>query len=86
MDRATGEEPVKRDNWAKARTHLANERTLSSYIRTALAFLVLGAFLLKFVPTSYSFILALIAILVGATLLILGFVRFYKYKRKINQE
>ena len=78
------EQYTRRDYLAQDRTHLANERTLLAYWRTALAFLVLGAFLIKFVPSIYFIILALISILFGIALFIYGTARHIKYKEKIN--
>ncbi len=78
------EKYTRRDYLAQDRTHLANERTLLAYWRTALAFLVLGAFLIKFLPSIRYITLALVSILFGVVLFIYGTVRHLKYKEKIN--
>ena len=78
------EQYTRRDYLAQDRTHLANERTLLAYWRTALAFLVLGAFLIKFVPSIYYMSLALVSILFGIVLFIYGSVSYLKYKKRIN--
>ncbi len=79
------EKYTRRDYLAQDRTHLANERTLLAYWRTALAFLVLGAFLIKFLPSMYSIITATISIIFGIGLFFYGVIRFLSYKEKINK-
>jgi len=78
------EQSTRRDYLAQDRTHLANERTLLAYWRTTLSFLVLGAFLIKFLPSIYSMMLASISILFGIVLFIYGTMKHLKYKEKIN--
>jgi len=78
------EKYIRRDYLSQDRTHLANERTLLAYWRTALAFLVLGAFVIKFLPSTPFIILALISVLIGVVLFIYGTARYIKYKDKIN--
>lgn len=69
---------------ALGRTHLANERTLLSYWRTALTFLVLGAYLIRQEPVAEFLLPAIIAILFGVVLFIFGTVKFYQFKKVIN--
>lgn len=69
---------------AVGRTHLANERTLLSYWRTALTFLVMGAYLIRQTPVEQFMLPAIIAILFGAILFIFGTVKFYQFKKVIN--
>lgn len=78
------EQHTRRDYLAQDRTHLANERTILAYWRTALAFLLLGAFLIKFIPSIYSTTLAFISLFFGIVLFIYSIVRYLKYKAKIN--
>jgi putative membrane protein len=73
-----------KDRLAENRTHLANERTLLAYWRTALSFLVLGAFLIKFIPSVHSKILVILSIFFGIGLFVYGIARYIKYKEKIN--
>lgn len=74
-----------RDALAVERTHLANERTLLSYIRTALAMLVGGAMALKFLepdPVLTSF--AWLSVVLGASILIFGSYRFISVRKRIT--
>ena len=77
------EKYARRDYLTIDRTHLANERTLLSYIRTSFAFFVLGAFLIKFL--SSFVIIGIISIIFGFMVLIFGGIRFFDYKNKINK-
>jgi putative membrane protein len=77
---------ILRDHLALDRTRLANERTLLSYLRTALMLLVAGATAVKFVAktpsvviTGWGFIAA--GVLVGA----LGIWRFLAMRQAINR-
>ncbi|MEK6827953.1 MAG: DUF202 domain-containing protein [Nanoarchaeota archaeon] len=79
------EKYTRRDYLAQDRTHLANERTLLAYLRTSLAFLVLGAFLIKFLPSHFYITVAVISIIFGAGLIIYGTKKFFKYKEHINR-
>ncbi len=75
-----------RDSLAVERTHLANERTLLSYIRTALALLAGGAMVLRFLnndPVLMPF--AWVALVVGSLVLVIGSYRFFSVKRRISR-
>lgn len=75
-----------RDALAVERTHLANERTLLSYIRTALALLAGGAMVLKFLnndPVLMPFAWA--ALVVGTLVLVIGGYRFFSVRRRISR-
>lgn len=78
------EETELRNYLAKHRTHQANERTLLAYWRTALAFLGLGAFLIKFFPSMPLFIVAVISIIFAVIMLAYSMLRYSKCKFKIN--
>ena len=75
----------KRDNLAKQRTHLANERTLLSYIRTFLALAGFGILLLKYETTNISTIIGVLLIIIAATLLTIGILRFFIQKKQISK-
>ena len=75
---------TRRDYLAQDRTYLANERTLLAYWRTSLAFFVLGAFLIKFLPSISFIIIAIISIIFGIGLFVYGTKRFLHYKEKIE--
>lgn len=76
-----------RDSLAVERTHLANERTLLSYIRTALALLAGGAMVLRFLdndPLLMRF--AWVALVVGTLVLVIGSYRFFSVRRRISRD
>lgn len=79
-------EYCRRDKLAISRTHLANQRTLLSYWRTALAFLILGAYLIRQTSASEFLIPAIVAILFGVTLFIFGTIKFYQFKKVVNSQ
>ncbi len=73
------------DQLACDRTALANERTLLAYLRTSFAFAASGVALLRFVnletPMQY---LAIALCITGAWLLIIGFVRYASFGRRLR--
>ena len=80
-------QPHRQKNFlALGRTHMANERTMLSYWRTALTFLVLGAYLIRQNPIEQFMLPASIAILFGAVLFIFGTIKFYQFKKIINSQ
>lgn len=80
------EEPyIRKDYLAQDRTHLANERTLLSFWRTGLAFLIAGAIMEKFAPSTIYTILAIDSMLLGIFLFVYGIIRYKDYKKKINK-
>lgn len=76
----------RRDILAIGRTHLANERTLLSYWRTSLAFLILDAYLIRQTPISEFFVPGITAILFGTILIIFGTLKFNRFKKIINSK
>jgi putative membrane protein len=81
----TTEDLILRDHLALDRTQLANERTLLSYLRTALMLAVAGATAVKFVGESPTVIVSGwlfigLGIVVGA----IGAWRFLTMQRDIN--
>jgi putative membrane protein len=76
---------ILRDHLAIDRTVLANERTLLAYIRTALAFLVLGGSLIKFFHDDTLLVTSgIISMVAGIIIFIIGLIRFFQIKKKIN--
>ncbi len=78
------EDVTKRESLAALRTKLANERTLMSYIRTALALIALGSFLIKYDPNIYTLIIGVLGINAGIIIIIYGFYRFYLVKNNLG--
>ena len=73
---------ILREKLAIQRTHLANQTTLLSYLRTALYFLVAGLSIDQFFTSKY--VLVSIFIFVGAGVLALfGGINFFYHRRKI---
>lgn len=75
---------VLREYLAIERTRLANERTLLTYIRTGLYFLVAGSTIGHLVDTSFWKIMDLPIILVGVVIILIGIVRFMVVGREIK--
>ncbi len=77
---------VLRDRLAVDRTHMANERTLLAYLRTAIMIGASGITLVKIYPQSQfwrTFGLALIPIAI--VLSVISFIRFFKLRCKITR-
>lgn len=64
--------------------HLANERTLLSYIRTAASLLVLAVALFKFFEEEYVVLLGWFILSLGLFIFTLGTYRFSQEKRRIT--
>ena len=75
---------VLREYLAIERTKLANERTLLTYIRTGLYFLVAGSTLGHLIDTAFWNRMGVPIIIVGIIVTALGFARFIKVNRKIE--
>ena len=76
-----------RDHLAADRTALANERTLLSYIRTALASGATGFGLIKLFENLDSIpiiVIGWILIVVAFIILIFGIYRFFKFRKQIS--
>lgn len=73
-----------RDQLAVDRTHLANERTLLAYIRTALALAGAGAGLLQFFDTAQSQVTGVLLLAAGIIGLLVGIWRFRTVRRHIS--
>lgn len=76
--------PAKRNFLALLRTRLANERTLLSYIRTSLYFLVGGIALLKVEDLERISILGYVSFIISGFLVVIGLWRFLKLFRKLE--
>jgi len=67
---------------ARERTFLANDRTLLAFWRTALTCVVTALIILKFF-NSYSYLIATVLILFGASLVWYGIKQYHYYKKRI---
>lgn len=68
-----------KDYWAGDRTHMANQRTLLSYIRTAFMLIVSGISLIKFLP--FGDILHILGIILLPSSVICLAIGIYLYKQ-----
>ena len=68
---------------AAARTHMANERTLLTYVRTSLALVAFGLALLQLEPRR-THTLGIGALATGAALMLIGWLRFRYHARQIE--
>ncbi|WP_370687425.1 DUF202 domain-containing protein [Fulvivirga maritima] len=62
---------------------MANERTLMSYYRAALALLGISAFIFKFYVSVLFTVLSLLFLLAGVGLAIYGTLRYFKFQKKL---
>lgn len=76
---------VLREYLAIERTKLANERTLLTYIRTGLYFLVAGTTLGHLIDTAFWNTMGLPIIIVGVLFTAYGVVRFIRMGREIER-
>ncbi|MGY6560354.1 MAG: YidH family protein [Nitritalea sp.] len=79
------EELIVRDYLARQRTTMANDRTLLSYIRTALYFLVSGTALIEVKALDHVSDLGYVAFALSVGLLALGFYNYFRVKRKLEK-
>lgn len=77
------EETQLRDDLAMIRTALANERTLLSWVRTALGLAAAGAALVELVDRTGSIALGWSLIAAGFATLAIGIVRFRMVRRQL---
>ncbi|WP_375586381.1 DUF202 domain-containing protein [Cyclobacterium xiamenense] len=85
MENQTEETLIVRDFLARQRTKLANDRTLLSYIRTSLYFIVSGTALIKVEDLENVKDLGYLSFLISVVLLILGFINFFRLKKKLQK-
>lgn len=76
---------VLREYLALERTKLANERTLLTYIRTGLYFLIAGSTLGALIDTAFWDMLGTPVIVVGLIIAVLGVIRFIRVGRAIDR-
>jgi putative membrane protein len=74
-----------RDRLAIDRTVLSNVRTLLSYLRTALALVILGATFLHFLTSAIAHGIGWAFVAVGLLVLVTGAVQFVRTKARLDQ-
>ena len=75
-----------RDRLARQRTELANERTLLSYIRTAMGFFIVGVPAVWWLELPGVQALGVVSLVVGVAFLGVGVWRFFPIKAWIDQQ
>ncbi|MEX0882654.1 MAG: DUF202 domain-containing protein [Cyclobacteriaceae bacterium] len=85
MENQTEEALIVRDFLARQRTKLANDRTLLAYIRTSLYFIVSGTALIKVEDLENVKGLGYFSFLISLLLLIMGFINFFRLRRKLRK-
>ncbi|WP_200977197.1 DUF202 domain-containing protein [Echinicola sp. 20G] len=85
MEKESENELIVRDYLARQRTKLANDRTLLSYIRTSLYFLVSGTALVKVEDLANIKEFGYISFIISFIFLVMGFTNFISIKRKIKK-
>jgi putative membrane protein len=81
------DELILRDRLAIDRTHLANERTLLAYIRTAFMLIVAGATALKALPGDrVAVVTGWVLLAVGLIVALFGAGRFQAFRRRVQRD
>lgn len=73
-----------RDHLALARTRLANERTLFSYLRTSLYLLTAGIGILEIKSIEHLKIIAYVSLFFSGFLFFIGLLRFYQLNKHLK--
>jgi putative membrane protein len=84
MEKSLEQELIVRDYLAIQRTKLANDRTLLSYIRTSLYFLVSGTALFEVNNLSHIRELGYLAFGLSVGFLLIGIVNYFRLKKKLK--
>lgn len=84
MEKDFEQELIIRDYLARQRTSLANERTLLSYIRTSLYFVVSGTALFEVKNLSHISNLGYLAFGLSIAFLFIGVFSFFRLKQKLK--
>ncbi len=73
------------DYWAADRTHMANQRTLLSYIRTSFMLIVSGVSLMKFLPFGDALhIMGILFLPCSIAMLVIGIYLYKQMEKRIN--
>jgi len=76
---------ILREKLALARTVLANQSTLLSFIRTSMYFLVAGVSINNLTTVPHGLLIEIVFIIISAALLLVGVFNYFKQKRKITE-
>jgi putative membrane protein len=76
---------ILRDKLALDRTHLANERTLLSYLRTGLYLIVFATAVFKLEILEEMRWLGSISVILGIIVAIFGVIRFFRAAKRIER-
>lgn len=76
---------IVRDYLAMYRTELANERTLLAYVRTFIGTFAAGVGLVKLTDEQILITIGYIMIYIAPAILIVGLIRYFYYRRKVNK-
>jgi putative membrane protein len=76
---------ILRDKLALDRTHLANERTLLSYLRTGLYLIVFATAVFKLEILREMLWLGAICVILGVIVAIYGAIRYYRVSKRIER-
>lgn len=79
------EKIILRDHLALQRTKLANERTLLTYIRSALYLIIAGIAFLNMEDFAHVPYLGFMCLVFSGILFLVGILRYMQLKRQINQ-
>lgn len=79
------EEIILRDHLALQRTKLANERTVLTYIRTALYLIIAGIAFLGMSDFESMRYIGYICLIISVFILIFGFIRYGQLKKQLNK-
>ena len=85
MESEFEQELIVRDYLARQRTTLANDRTLLSYIRTALYFLVSGTALFEVNELDHVRQLGYLAFGLSFAILVIGIFNYFKVKKRLKK-
>ncbi|KKP66424.1 MAG: hypothetical protein UR68_C0020G0034 [Candidatus Roizmanbacteria bacterium GW2011_GWA2_35_19] len=77
---------ILRDYLAGERTGLSIDRTLLSYIRTAMTTTIVGISLIKLFDESYLHFIGLLLIIFALGLIVIGFLRTKSQKLKLKED
>ena len=85
MENEFEQELIVRDYLARQRTTLANDRTLLSFIRTSLYFLVSGTALFEVKTLDHVRDLGYLAFGLSLAFLAIGFISYFRVKRRLKK-